>query len=312
EFRRKDGTVMTGVMSARVMQIDGEPCILSLTRDISERKQIEDDIRRLNAELEERVQERTEELTAANEELIEANILLEEATRAKDDFLASMSHELRTPLNSIIGFTGVLLQGLAGPINAEQDTQLRMVSDSGRHLLSLIDDILDLSKIESGMTTKTLGPVDVYALTDGVLETLRPQARAKGIELASAFETADMVVDSDPRLLSQILLNLVGNAVKFTDEGRVLVTVARRDDEVVFAVSDTGRGVRPADMPHIMERFYQAEPLVEAKHEGTGLGLAICSSLAEILGGSLTCTSEFGVGSTFTVHLPASAPPNRQ
>ncbi len=306
EFRRKDGSVTTGIMSARVMGIGGEPCILSVTRDISERKRIEDDIRRLNTELEERVQERTEELTVSNEELIESNLLLEEATRAKSDFLASMSHELRTPLNSIIGFTGILLQGLAGPINEEQRVQLRMVSDSGRHLLSLIDDILDLSKIEAGVTTAKLEPVDVPALTSSIMELMRPLATAKEIELASTFEPDDLVIDSDPRLLNQVLINLVGNAVKFTDEGSVSVIVKRDDEGIAFAVSDTGRGIRPAALPHVMERFYQAESLVEAKHGGTGLGLAISVSLAEILGGSLTCESEFGVGSTFTLRIPAA------
>jgi signal transduction histidine kinase len=283
-----------------------------------ERRRAREEILRLNCELEERVQRRTEELSSSNRELsstnevvsavngelIEANLRLEEATRAKSYFLAAMSHELRTPLNSIIGFSGTLLQGLAGPLNVEQRTQLDMIGTSGRHLLSLIEEILDLSRIESGRSPAVLEEFEVPALVSGVLAMVRPLADAKGIGLALAREPGTDLLTSDPGLVRQILINLLGNAVKFTDSGAVSLGVSVEDDQMLFAVADTGRGIRVVDVPHIMEDFYQAAPTAEAKSAGTGLGLTISSRLAEAIGATLGVSSEFGIGSTFTLRVP--------
>lgn len=310
-FRRKDGSLTTALMSARTMEIDGEQCILSVTRDIADRKAAEEALLAANIELEERVQERTEELSlmneelrVTNEELIESNTLLAEATAAKSAFLASMSHELRTPLNSIIGFTGILLQGLAGPLNPEQQLQLGMVNDSGKHLLSVVDDILDLARIESGKTTARINECEIPPLAERALELLHPLAEEKGIELSlSCGEGAD-VLRTDARLLTQILVNLLGNAVKFTDVGSVSLDVSVDGEQMLFAVTDTGRGIHDSDLPHILESFYQADNQDQSKTRGTGLGLTISSQLATILGGALQVVSEFGVGSTFTLRLP--------
>jgi PAS domain S-box-containing protein len=240
-------------------------------RDITERKRVEEEIRRLNNELEDRVQERTRELTAINEELVEAN-------RAKSDFLASMSHELRTPLNSIIGFSGIMLKGLSGPLSAEQELQISMVSSSGKRLLALVDDILDLSKVESGQSAAVVEEFEIQPIISATVEMLRPLADAKGIGLKLVCEPGIESLRSDPRVLVQIMTNLLGNAIKFTDSGEVSLSVVAEDGfVVVVAVTDTGRGITEAELPHIMERFYQAAPVAEAKNEGAGLGLAISS-----------------------------------
>ena len=291
--------------AAPILDEDGNiEAAIVVFSDITARKEAEDAVLRLNQELEERVQERTEELTATNEELIESNALLEEADRAKSSFLASMSHELRTPLNSIIGFTGIMLQGLAGPLTAEQTVQLGMVSESGKHLLSVIDDILDLAKIEAGKTTATLQQCDVCSLAERARDSITPLSEAKSLELTVTCDEGIHLIKSDPRLLTQILLNLLGNAVKFTESGTVSLNITTAGTEMLFMVSDSGPGISDEDLPHVMDSFYQAETEREAKAQGTGLGLAISAQLARILGGTLEVSSELGVGSTFTLRLP--------
>ncbi|MDA3935700.1 MAG: PAS domain S-box protein [Actinomycetota bacterium] len=320
-YVHKDGSIIWGdVNTALRRDAKGGPeYFMTSILDITERKHAEDELVRMNAELEDRVQERTEELAgmnqelkATNDELVDANLLLEEATSAKSEFLASMSHELRTPLNSIIGFTGILRQGLAGPVTPEQELQLGMVSESGRHLLSLIDDILDLSKIESGTIAAHFQEFDVATLVDRSLELIRPLTDIKGIVLSRSLEPGAEQLTSDPRLVSQILINLLGNAAKFTDAGTISVSVSVENEQMTFAVADTGRGIREEDRSHIMESFFQAEQVVEAKSRGTGLGLSISAQLAKVLGGTLDVTSEFGVGSTFTLRVPVSGPPVRE
>ncbi len=307
QHRRSDGSFYDVEVS--VSYLPGEGGRFSgFIRDITERKQAEERILRLNLELEERVRARTRELSTANIELMNTNAELEQATRAKSSFLASMSHELRTPLNSIIGFTTILLKGLAGPINDEQRTQLSMVSESGGHLLSLINDVLDLSKIEAGRATACVEDVDLEALIEAVRDMVDPLAEAKGLQLVFTSGSEGESLRSDPRILTQILINLVGNAIKFTDSGTVSLTVSDEGDVMAFDVSDTGYGIGPSDLPHIMESFYQAELTDRAKSPGTGLGLSISSQLAAVLGGSLSVESELGVGSTFTLTIPKLMP----
>lgn len=305
-YIRKDGSVVWADVSTSLKRdADGKPEYFVTTLvDITERKKAEDDVLSLNADLEERVRERTAELLAANRELMETNEQLDEATRAKSAFLASMSHELRTPLNSIIGFSELLGLGLAGELMPEQAKQVGMIHASGKHLLSLVDDILDLSKIESGRTAAVIEECDVAGCVGSVLEMIRPLAAAKGLEVEYVCETEAASFRSDPRFVGQILTNLLGNAVKFTDSGTVTLRVTDDPKHLVFSVIDTGRGIEPEDLPHVMERFYQAQSKSEAKSEGAGLGLAISASLAEMIGASIDVESEQGVGSTFTLRVP--------
>lgn len=231
----------------------------------------------------------------------------EEADRLKSAFLATMSHELRTPLNSIIGFTGVLLQGLAGPLNPEQTKQLTMVQSSARHLLALINDVLDLSKIEAGQLVVEQTPFPVRRAVDTVVASLAPAAEKKGLSLRVDVPEDLGEVVSDERRVSQILLNLLANAIKFTEQGGVELHVENVEEPVPavrFAVRDTGPGIRVADLAKIFLPFRQAESGLARKHEGSGLGLAICQRLAELLGAQLGVNSEVSVGSTFTFILP--------
>jgi PAS domain S-box-containing protein len=253
-----------------------------------------------------------EELTTANdvtaslnEELISANEELERATTAKSQFLANMSHELRTPLNSIIGFTGVMLQGLAGPLSEEQERQLRMVRRSGEHLLALINDVLDLSKIEAGRVRVSAQDVTAGDLVDAAMATVQPLVAEAHLDMTIEVQDRDLPLRTDVQKVTQILVNLLGNAVKFTNEGSVGLKVTSPDASTVsFAVTDTGIGISPEDLAGVFGEFVQAGG-VGGKPEGTGLGLAISRRLTEMLGGTLTASSSPGGGSEFTLTVPA-------
>ncbi len=260
----------------------------------------EEQLRRLNAELEQRVTQRTVELNAA---LLKA----QDADRLKSAFLATMSHELRTPLNSIIGFTGVLAQGLAGPLNPEQTKQLGMVRQSSQHLLHLINDILDLSKIEAGQLEVKRSVCDLHGIVEEVLKLNLPAAQKKGLTLQCSFESSVGAVFSDRRRVEQILLNLVSNAVKFTETGEVTIECSAAGDWVKISVRDTGIGIKPEDLEHLFLPFRQIETGLDRRHEGTGLGLSICKHLVNLLGGEISAQSEPGKGSVFAFTLPAHA-----
>ncbi len=255
------------------------------------------EVQRYAAELEQKVAERTRDLHLALEKA-------QAADRLKSAFLAAMSHELRTPLNSIIGFTGVLLQGLAGPLNAEQSKQLGMIRDSAQHLLALINDVLDISKIEAGQLEVRRDPFDLRLAIENVLRMVTPLAQRKGLSLAAALPSGVGTIVSDRRRVEQILINLLNNAIKFTERGEVRLECETRPGRVTLRVRDTGIGIRPEDMPKLFRPFQQLETGLARHHEGTGLGLAICRHLAELLGGEVTAESEWGKGSVFTVHLP--------
>ncbi|MCC5839963.1 MAG: GAF domain-containing protein [Opitutales bacterium] len=254
-------------------------------------------------DLETRVAARTAELKEAMGRALESD-------RLKSAFLATMSHELRTPLNSILGFTGVILQELPGPINQEQRTQLGMVRDSGRHLLSLITDILDLSKIEAGRLTLEWLPFDPLAAAESVVHSLQPQADGKGLALRLLDERKDKdgPLHGDRRRIEQILINLVNNAIKFTYEGSVTVSLADENTGIRFVVADTGVGMTEDEQKMIFEPFRQLEGGIARTQEGTGLGLAISLRLARLSGGSLNVKSAPREGSTFTLRLPYSRP----
>jgi PAS domain S-box-containing protein len=249
------------------------------------------------AELEERVRQRTIELEAAKD-------AAESADRLKSAFLAVMSHELRTPLNSIIGFTGIVVQGLAGPLNEEQKKQLGMVQNSSRHLLALINDVLDISKIEAGQLEIHCSSFSLREVICQAVATVSPLAEKKGIALHTEIPPDAGDIISDQHRTRQILLNLVGNAVKFTDHGSVCVRCVCEEPWVSIAIQDTGIGIPPQHLKTIFEPFRQVDTGVARSREGTGLGLSICRRLVEHLGGFLFVESEPGVGSTFTVRLP--------
>ena len=248
------------------------------------------------------------ERKAFERRLQELNSALETASRAKDQFLASMSHELRTPLNAIIGFTGTLLMQLPGPVNEEQERQLEIVQSSARHLLSLINDILDLAKIESGKIELAIEEIDVKNVVDEVAAALASLAGQKRLDFTTHVTTVVGSVFTDRRALSQILLNLGNNALKYTERGSVRIDVTalphNGQTAIAFNVSDTGIGIKPEDQERLFNAFEQLDRSSTRKYEGTGLGLHLCRNLAHLLGGELTVTSEYGKGSTFTFMLP--------
>lgn len=272
--------------------------IFILSMDITERRNADEALRHLNQTLEERVAKRTEELEDA---LVQAEV----ADRLKSAFLATMSHELRTPLNSIIGFTGIVLQELAGPLNEEQRKQLGMVRGSARHLLDLINDVLDLSKIEAGQLEIRVEPFDLRESVERVVAGIQPLADQRGIELHIACDGDIGTIVNDRRRVEQILINLVNNGIKFTDRGSVRVTVAPEGDNVALRVRDTGVGIREEDLIQLFQPFRQVDMGLTRLHEGTGLGLAICRRLAALMGGEISVTSTWGEGSEFTVTLPS-------
>lgn len=238
-------------------------------------------------------------------ELVEARDAAESVNRVKSAFLASMSHELRTPLNSIIGFTGIILNELAGPLNLEQKKQLKMVKGSSHHLLNLINDVLDISKIEAGEVEITREAFSMPQVMDQVVESLRPLTEQKGLSLFAKIDPDVNRVVSDERRVRQILINLANNAIKFTEKGGVRIACQRRDKAIEIRVTDTGIGIHEADMEKLFEPFQQLDTGTARKYEGTGLGLSVCRRILDLLGGRIWVESELGHGSTFAFTLPS-------
>ena len=278
--RRKDGSEFPIEVSLSPLVTKTGTLIFSTLRDSTERKRFEQTLREKTAEL-------------------------ERANQAKDRFLASMSHELRTPLNAIIGFTGTLLMKLPGPLNTDQEKQLRAIQASGKHLLSLINDLLDLAKIESGKVEVMLEPISCQSVINEVTATLRPLAEAKGLDFRVIVPQKDLTIYTDRRALSQITINLCNNAIKFTDHGQVTLTLAQ--DQVQgkrltsITVRDTGIGIQPDDQKKLFEAFAQVSHTNTNRYEGTGLGLYLSQKLAALLGGQIHFNSEYGKGSEFTL-----------
>lgn len=262
-------------------------------------------IEQLNTGLEAKVQERTEALQSQQQQLQEVNLRLEVANRHKSEFLANMSHELRTPLNAIIGFADVLLEKMFGELNDKQDEYLNDILSSGHHLLSLINDILDLSKIEAGQMELELGVCHLRALLESSLVMVKERALNHGIALALDIADELDAFIGDERKVKQILFNLLSNAIKFTpDQGKVGITAHRRDNTVEIAVWDTGVGIAASDQQLIFQEFYQVGHDLAGKTEGTGLGLTLTKKFVELHGGTLRVDSMLGRGSTFTFTLP--------
>jgi signal transduction histidine kinase len=255
------------------------------------------ELKQINQEMERRIVERTAELAAAMEKA-------QTADRIKSAFLATMSHELRTPLNSIIGFTGILLQGLAGSLNQEQHKQMAMVQSSARHLLALINDVLDISKIEAGQLELACASFDLRSSIEKVVKLVSPLAEKKGIDLRVDISAEIGSIISDQRRLEQVILNLVNNAVKFTEKGHVAIACRTERDRYLVSVSDTGIGIGSEEIPNLFQPFHQIDTGLTRKHEGTGLGLSICKKILDVMGGAIDVESRWGQGSTFTVRIP--------
>ncbi|HEV7574059.1 MAG TPA: PAS domain-containing protein [Thermoanaerobaculia bacterium] len=285
---------------------DGKRSVGGVAVDITARMEAETALRDTEArlrvattDLEQRVRERTAELLLAKERA-------EAAGRAKSDFLSSMSHELRTPLNGIIGFAEFMIDGKPGPLNPKQKEYLGDVLASGRHLLQLINDLLDLSKVEAGKMRLYPDVFQIAGAIDEVCAVMKPLAQPKNIIIATIIEPSLDVVTLDEQKFKQVLYNLVSNAVKFTgDGGRVVISAAPRDgSHFALTVADSGVGIKDEDMARLFTDF---EQLDDARpHGGTGLGLALTRRLVELHGGSIGVSSEFGKGSAFTVVLPFS------
>ena len=282
QARKKDGTEFPIDISIATWSTARGVFFTAILRDITERKRFE-------------------------QALQEKNMELSNANLAKDRFLASMSHELRTPLNAIIGFTGTLLMKLPGPLNTDQEKQLKTVQGSARHLLALINDLLDLAKIEAGKVELRIEPIVCQRVIADVVASLGPQAEAKALPLLMTMPEPDLVLRTDKRALTQIILNLTSNAIKFTDEGRVHLHLRERhtggQNLIEISVEDTGIGIGDEDQAKLFAAFAQVESSAGRRHEGTGLGLHLSKKLAELLGGEIVFQSVRGKGSTFTLIL---------
>jgi PAS domain S-box-containing protein len=285
---------------------DGTPSrMIGTNYDITERKRAEEALQALTASLEQKVKERTAELAVARDQALTA-------TRHKSEFLANMSHELRTPLNAVIGFSEVLLERMFGELNRKQEEYLGDIVGAGRHLLALINDILDLAKIESGQMELDLGTVDLPAVLNSTFMLIRERAKRHGIHLSLDIDHRLGRFTADERKLKQILLNLLSNAVKFTpDGGTVSLKAVRQDEGVEISVIDTGIGIEPEFQQKIFDEFFQVGDPVQ-KHEGTGLGLAVTRKYIELHGGQIRVQSAKGQGSTFIFTLPVLSTPEKK
>jgi PAS domain S-box-containing protein len=293
---RQDGSIMYVEITSHALTFDSRDADFVIAVDITERKQAQEEREKFTASL-----------AAANRELELRNREVERATNLKSKFLASMSHELRTPLNAIVGFSDLLSDETPGPLNPKQRRYVTHIKQGSAHLLQLINDILDLSKIEAGLLELRCEDFQVKDALPEVLSTIRPLAMAKNIRVEQKLES-DSAIYADRLRFKQILYKLLSNAVKFTPEdGRIQVACIREGNFARISVSDSGIGIRPEDQAMVFEEFRQVDGCSAAARQGTGLGLAITKGLIEQQGGKITLESQLGKGSCFTVMLPAAA-----
>ncbi len=263
-----------------------------------------DEMGTVNQKLRDEITERQR----AQKELETAKNSAEAASRAKSEFLANMSHELRTPLNSVIGFSDVLAEKVFGPLNEDQEQYVSDILDSGQHLLSLVNDILDLAKIEAGSMELSLAPVDLRRLVERTTQMFRERAIRSGVRLTGHVDPAIGHITADERRLKQLLYNLLSNALKFTPEhGEVRVEARRHGDDIELLVVDTGVGISPEQHDKIFQSFYQVDSTLSKHVQGTGLGLAVVQQIVSLHGGSVRLESEPGEGCTFFVLLPQAS-----
>jgi signal transduction histidine kinase len=290
-------------------ELVGIVTILHDRTEALEKERLYEQLKRASDELEEKVRQATAELVRQNELLRRQHIQLEQASALKSQFLANMSHEFRTPLNAILGYTSMLLQGIAGELAPQQKRNLARVDSNSKHLLSLINDILDISRIEAGKMPLHASEFPIPELVAEVVAELDPIILRSKLKVSTELDPEATVLQSDRQKVKQIVLNLLSNALKFTPEGAITVTSRRRrtDNTVAIAVKDTGIGIAPEDQSTIFEDFRQADSSPTREYGGAGLGLSICRRLASMLGGRITVESKVGSGSTFTLVLPSRA-----
>jgi PAS domain S-box-containing protein len=289
------------VVLVKDMQLDRSPdgrrtYLVGAIQDITERKQLEEQLSLLNLELEKRVRARTAQLE-------QANLRLKELDRLKSMFIATTSHELRTPLNSIIGFISMTLQGLSGDLNEEQHDNLSRAYGSAMHLLSLVTDIIDISRIEAGKTEVFPESVPLEEVVAEAAGAIEPQAKSKGLSLSMEIPPGAVLFTDRKRLL-QCLINLLGNAVKFTERGGIRVVAKEGEESVELSIIDTGIGIAEKDLPRLFQPFERLESPLRVKAGGTGLGLYLTRKLCtDLLRGSISVQSRAGEGSSFTMRI---------
>src|SRR5437016_3173990 len=297
-------------VAGKVMSEHGEvTAVVTILHDRTEaieKARLYERSERASKELQEKVREATAELVRRNELLQRQAIELEQASQLKSQFLANMSHEFRTPLNAILGYTSMLLQGVNGEMTAPQKRNLARVDSNAKHLLNIINDLLDISRIEAGKMPLHLEQFELPTLVGELLAEVEPLIQKARLSASTELPPDLPLLASDRQKVKQIVLNLLTNAIKFTPQGAIRVT-ARYDhpqDEVAVSVHDTGIGIAEKDQQKIFEDFRQADDSVTRQYGGAGLGLYICRRLANMLGARITVESKIGAGSTFTLHLP--------
>ena len=305
------GAIPFEAIAGKVLSEHGEligiVTILHDQTEALEKEQLYEQLKRASDELEAKVRQATDELVRQNELLRRQAIQLEQASALKSQFLANMSHEFRTPLNAILGYTSMLMQGVAGELSQPQKRNLARVDSNSKHLLALINDILDISRIEAGKMPLHLSSFPLPELIAEVIAELDPIIARSKLKVSTELDSDAALLHSDRQKVKQIVLNLLSNALKFTPEGAIVITTKRRpgDDSVGIAVKDSGIGIAPEDHGKIFEDFRQADASPTREYGGAGLGLSICRRLATMLAGRITLESKVGVGSVFTLILPS-------
>lgn len=323
DIKHSNGTFTPVLYNATIYHDENNELIgvFAAARDISEQKKAQQELLKLNNELNEKsnvllrlnyqlesqkkaLYEQSTELTEQNRELEIQKEQLNEVNKLKTSFLSNMSHELRTPLNSVIALSGVLSRKLETQISEEEYSYLEIIQKNGKHLLTLINDILDISRIESGREEFLISTFDLCATINEVADMIRPQLIDKNLTLDLAGGDCNIIMKSDNKKLKHIVQNIIGNAVKFTEEGKITISVKKLNKNVQILIQDTGIGIRKEDFEHIFDEFKQADSGTSRKYGGTGLGLAIAKKYAELLGGSIEVESEIEKGSLFKIKLP--------
>jgi PAS domain S-box-containing protein len=296
------------VVSGKILNRRGEPlAIVSVLHDLTEQVENErlyDELKTFSSQLEDRIQAATADLAEQNTRLQWQSRELEKANRLKSEFLASMSHELRTPINALIGYASLMLDRIYGDLTPRQEEGLNRIQGAAQHLLALINDILDLAKIEAGRMPLHLDDVTLGDIVREISQQMEPLVKKRALTFNVEMPSKDITLHTDRTKVKQILLNLLSNAVKFTHHGGIWVTVSKDEEDLRFDVRDTGIGIRASDLESIWEDFRQVDQSRTREFGGTGLGLSITRKLVDALGGHVFAESVFGKGSTFTVVLP--------